>query len=306
MNNHFSCDIIKDLLPGYIDEILSEAGKDLVRKHLDECEACSRVYLEMKEELDTDTEPNEKLVLDGLKKIRRHTRRLKTAIGIIAGMLILFLLSAFIKIFVTGSPLSTSEISADELLYDEETDCLVINGTVNLASCRVTRIVWEENEDDRNAVNVLVYGAETLPFQSSTEEFTVSIPDMKGKKAYFACPDYDREEIYNWEHYHNEKVADLENEIYSRFFELDRNKDALNYIGGIESVNGTEGVCFSVNSVIGENASYWTFNDQLITDGEFESRNFDIWISLDEPYQIFIYDYQTGKYTDDYSIINRH
>ncbi len=33
MNNHFSCDIIKDLLPGYIDEILSEAGKDLVRKH---------------------------------------------------------------------------------------------------------------------------------------------------------------------------------------------------------------------------------------------------------------------------------
>ena len=58
MNNHFSCDIIKDLLPGYIDEILSEAGKDLVRKHLDECEACSRVYLEMKEELDTDTEPN--------------------------------------------------------------------------------------------------------------------------------------------------------------------------------------------------------------------------------------------------------
>ena len=92
----------------------------------------------------------------------------------------------------------------------------------------------------------------------------------------------------------------------SRFIELDRNKDALNYIGGIESVNGTEGVCFSVNSVIGENASYWTFNDQLITDGEFESRNFDIWISLDEPYQIFIYDYQTGKYTDDYSIINRH
>ena len=306
MNNHFSCDIIKDLLPGYIDEILSEAGKDLVRKHLDECEACSQVYLEMKEEWNTDTEPNEKLVLDGFKKIRRHTRRLKTAIGIIAGLLIFFLLSAFIKIFVTGSPLSTHEISADELLYNEETDCLVINGTVNLASCRVARIVWEESEDDHNAVNVLVYGAETLPFQSSKEEFTVSIPNMKGKKAYFACPDYDREEIYNWKHYHNEKLADLENEIYSRLFELDRNKDALNYIGGIESVNGTEGVCFSVTSVIGENASYWTFNDQLITDGEFESRNFDIWISLDEPYQIFIYDYQTGKYTDDHSIINRH
>ena len=32
MNKDHSCDIIQDLLPGYIDGILSEAGTDLVKR----------------------------------------------------------------------------------------------------------------------------------------------------------------------------------------------------------------------------------------------------------------------------------
>ncbi|MCI8606494.1 MAG: hypothetical protein HFG72_06635, partial [Hungatella sp.] len=97
----------------------------------------------------------------------------------------------------------------------------------------------------------------------------------------------------------------LENEIYDHLTELDRTKDALSYNGGIEIVNGAEGICYSVHSVIGENATFWTLNDQLFTDGDFESRDFEIWISLDKPYQILINDYQSEEYTDDYSIISR-
>jgi len=300
MNKHFSCDIIKDLLPGYIDGVLSEAGADAVREHLEECEKCRGAYQEMKEELNTGIEAKEQIALDGFKKVRRRTRRLKLAVGIVTGLLILLLTSFFVKVFVIGEPLSTHEISVDELSYNEETDCLEIRGTVNLASCRVSRVVWKQGKEDENTVNVFVYGAETLPFQSEEREFKIVIPDMKGKTAYLACPDFDRQEIYNWKHFHNEKLAELEEEIYNHFPELDRTKDALSYIDGIESVNGTDGIRYSVHSVIGENATFWTFNDQLITDGDFESRDFDIWISLDEPYRILIYDYQTGEYTDDY------
>lgn len=174
-----------------------------------------------------------------------------------------------------------------------------------MASCRVNRVVWKESKENGNEVNVLVYGAETLPFQEEKREFKISVPDMKGKTAYLACPDYDRREIYNWKHYHNEKMMELEDEIYNRFPELDRDKDALSYSGGIESVDGMDGICYSVHSVIGENATYWRVNDQLITDGDFKSRDFDIWISLEEPYRIFLYDDQSGEYTDDYSILER-
>ena len=306
MNKNFSCDIIKDLLPGYIDGVLSEAGTNVVKGHLEECEKCNGVYLEMKEALDTGIEVKEQIALDGLKKVHQHTKKLKMAVGVVTGLLIFFLVSFFVKVFVIGKPLSTYEISVDELSYNEETNCLEINGTVNLASCWVSRVVWKQSKENENAVNILVYGAETLPFQPEKKEFSISVPNMKGKVAYLACPDYDQREIYNWKHGHYEKLIELEDEIYNYFSELDREKDALSYIGGIESINGTEGICYTVYSVIGENATFWTFNDKLVTDGDFESRDFWIWISIDKPYQILIYDYQQGKYTDDYSIINRH
>ena len=42
MNKNYSCDIIKDLLPGYIDGVLSEASETVVTGHLEDCEKCNR------------------------------------------------------------------------------------------------------------------------------------------------------------------------------------------------------------------------------------------------------------------------
>ncbi len=43
--NKISCDIIKDLLPLYKDEVCSQKSRDMVEEHLPECEEC-RTYLE--------------------------------------------------------------------------------------------------------------------------------------------------------------------------------------------------------------------------------------------------------------------
>ena len=34
------CDIIRDLLPLYIDDVVSDATKELVETHLKDCDAC--------------------------------------------------------------------------------------------------------------------------------------------------------------------------------------------------------------------------------------------------------------------------
>lgn len=305
MNNKYPCDVIKDLLPGYIDGILSEAGTKAVKEHLEECEACRQACCDMGEELDSEAVEKEQLVLDGFKKVRKRTRNLKLVTGIAMGAFLLLLLSVFMKVYVIGTPLSTHQISANELSYNEETDCLNIGGRIQAASCRVSRVVWKPGEEDGNVVHVLVYAAETLPWLQGKKDFTVSIPDMKGKRAYLACPDYDRMEVYNWKNSHYEKLAELEDEIYNHFSELDRTKDALSYMGGAEVVNGIEGARYSVDSVIGEGASFWWFGDQLVTDGDLEAREFEIWISFDKPYQILVYDYQTGEYTEDGFMIKK-
>jgi hypothetical protein len=42
-----NCNIIKDLLPLYIDDCCSEETRELVKEHLDSCAECNAMYLEM-------------------------------------------------------------------------------------------------------------------------------------------------------------------------------------------------------------------------------------------------------------------
>ena len=43
----YSCDVIKDLLPLYHDDVCSDATKDIIVEHLEECEDCKEYYKKM-------------------------------------------------------------------------------------------------------------------------------------------------------------------------------------------------------------------------------------------------------------------
>lgn len=305
MNEKYNCDVIRDLLPGYIDNILSDTGSELVKKHLEECEECRKIYTEMEEGIGKDDcSAHDAVVVDALKKIRKRTNRLKITIGLLVGILFVFLISFALNIYVIGKPLGTGYMSIPDVTYNEETGQLTVNGKINLYSFHVSKVVWEEDENDPNIVNVIVYYAETIPFAKDKTDFSIVIPNIKGKKVYLACPEYDRREIYDWRTYHYEEVENLKNEIYGKIPELDEKTDALNCMQGITTVEDIEGISFSVDFIYGEDASYWWFNGMLTTDGELEPADFKIWISLNEPHKILIYDYQTGQYIDDFSIIS--
>lgn len=63
-----NCDIVRDLMPGYIDGVISEAGSSAVRKHLEGCGECRRIFTEMKEDMADRSMPEERAVFDGFKK----------------------------------------------------------------------------------------------------------------------------------------------------------------------------------------------------------------------------------------------
>ena len=305
MNERYNCDVIRDLLPGYIDNILSDTGSELVKNHIGECEECHKIYTEMEEGIGKDDlSAYDTIAVDVLKKIRRRMNRLKITIGILVCILFIFLLFAALKIYVIGTPLGTGYMTISDTAYNEETGQLTVNGKINLYSFHVSKVVWEEDKNDPNIVNVIVYYAETIPFAKNKTDFSVVIPNIKGKKVYLACPEYDRMEIYDWRTHHYEEVEILRKEIYSKIPELNEKTDALNCMQGITTVEGIEGISFYVDFIYGKDASYWWFNDMLTTDGEFVPADFEIWISLEEPHIILIYDYQKGKYIDDFSIIS--
>jgi cation transport ATPase len=87
------CDIIKDLLPSYVDEICSEASKEWVEEHLKECEECRMSAKLMKHaELSAKRLEQEQLEA-GRKVIRKNLQQSVLNLG-------LCLITAFLMFLV--------------------------------------------------------------------------------------------------------------------------------------------------------------------------------------------------------------
>lgn len=66
------CDVIKDLLPSYIDKVSSDATNNLVEQHLKKCKDCSTKLKEMNEEIDIKSLYNQEEQIDYLKGYRKN------------------------------------------------------------------------------------------------------------------------------------------------------------------------------------------------------------------------------------------
>lgn len=142
MKNDLPCDVVRDLLPSYIDGLTSKETAALIEAHLRECEACREAHREM-----TGGEPPkaEEPEIDYLKKVRASGKRLRR-IAVLAGCAVIVLAVAAILISRTSKKQATADAqtitalqeSEEELkrqmelptvLYDAETGVLVVTGT---------------------------------------------------------------------------------------------------------------------------------------------------------------------------------
>lgn len=74
------CEIIRDLMPLYLDDCCSEGSRELVREHVQECASCRKLLEEMSKELVIGTEEKnsnlleEKLLKTGKEVIKTEVR----------------------------------------------------------------------------------------------------------------------------------------------------------------------------------------------------------------------------------------
>lgn len=71
------CTIIQDLLPLYVDDVVSDDSKEMVEAHLQQCEHCQREYEGMKQEVYIPTQTETSM----LKRIQRNWRYKKWMIA---------------------------------------------------------------------------------------------------------------------------------------------------------------------------------------------------------------------------------
>ena len=89
------CDVINDLLPLYVDDVLSDASRELVDEHIKECESCRKTLENMTGKVSIPVSPelrkDDTKPIKGLKKIVTKWKWLTAIVIVLAVLAILFL-----------------------------------------------------------------------------------------------------------------------------------------------------------------------------------------------------------------------
>lgn len=68
---NLDCDIIRDLLPSYVDKLTSEKSNIVIREHLANCAECKQILSQMEQEAEPPIMQDKKI--DYLKAYRKNT-----------------------------------------------------------------------------------------------------------------------------------------------------------------------------------------------------------------------------------------
>lgn len=109
------CEIIRDLMPLYIDKLTSEVTNEVIEEHLRSCGSCQKFYeemsIEMKDELKESIKPKEKEKLNYLKRIKKKTMLQAFAIFCTLGIAV----GLFFATFGIGVSVEKNEVSIKEV-----------------------------------------------------------------------------------------------------------------------------------------------------------------------------------------------
>lgn len=114
------CDIVQDLLFGYVDNTLKEGSKELVEEHLKSCRECEKILQDMKND---EMENNDVGKIDGLKKVNKKMKIKSLIIFIISFLLLIFVIfsaMAFTNYYTVAGNMQI--FLTDDITEDEETN----------------------------------------------------------------------------------------------------------------------------------------------------------------------------------------
>lgn len=160
MEKKTECEIVQDLLLGYVDETLNKESKKIVEKHLIECENCSERLKEIREDI-KENQNNQKKEIDYLKKIRRKSKikSVLIAIGVILLVIFILYMNKFIKI---NSIMSNANKNLKSQNYYSEKQEILGNGEVAIGKLYYKdgkyKCVNEIYSDEENKIQSIIYG----------------------------------------------------------------------------------------------------------------------------------------------------
>ncbi len=250
MKKEIECEIVRDLLPNYIENLTSKETSKYLKEHIDHCEKCKKIQEQMQKEVELDTEKSDKKEINFLKKYKTKLNALKIIIFI---FIIIFLLTLGRKMII----LSNLSNEADK--YMEKTNYHVIQYSYNEDSYIKTEILKSNHKAKLKISNI-----EPEPKKSIT---------IYGKEKTMESKEFDMYNANIYVNKENKNTVLLNQEIGSikflqnvlktdNWFELFRT--SFNISVKRTTFNGKE--CFYITSSYGKN--YLPNTDGIYVDAE--------------------------------------
>ena len=124
MKPKIPCEVVRDLLPSYVDGLTSETTNGLLEEHIADCTPCKRVLEAMRAPTAPLTDAAETAEIDFLKKTKRRTHR--TVVIVVLAALVLVTALLFVKAFFLGNEIYADSVACTVQVEGEH---LTLRGT---------------------------------------------------------------------------------------------------------------------------------------------------------------------------------
>lgn len=205
----YKCNVVKDLLPLYVEDVTSQDSNKIIEEHLKECEECKKHYEELKDGSFIEELKEEQVNEENPKKTIKTIKK-----KIIRGKLFFALISAIVVIITLFSIYSYMNNKIVPIQYDNNISVIERNGNIYAVLKNNTYInaksksVEITNEEGKTEKFLYFYFSTTLwenTFKPLSDYYTeyILIPSDKEKadKIYYYVGDYtgleEKEDIEN-------------------------------------------------------------------------------------------------------------
>lgn len=112
MEQNLSCEIVRDLLPNYLEKLTSDSTNQSIEEHLEQCNKCKQVYDEMKGNISIEAAPEAK----DLKKYLNKTKVMYSMLALLS-LGIFAIITCLIVDIAVSRKLSWSLIVTASIVY---------------------------------------------------------------------------------------------------------------------------------------------------------------------------------------------
>ena len=167
------CEVVRDLLPSYVDGLTSGTTSQLISGHLEDCAPC-RAALEAMRAPEAEPAEEKEKEIDYLKKHRRHNRAVM--LWSVAGVLLAVIMVGLLRLFEIGEPLSADAVAIMELeVNGDRTVCTL--GMMSLDSAKT--IVRVSSEEVNGVVYLKPWAVLASPLHRGNYSYTVSAEPIR-------------------------------------------------------------------------------------------------------------------------------